>query len=201
MSATATAALGFTNAASGFAGAKMQANAIKRQAEYQKAMFEVNSKFAELQAQDSVRRGDVAAGNHMSQVRGMIGSQRAAMAAQGIEVDSGSAAEVQADTAAMGAIDAAQIRNNALREAMGYKVEALNASHRGEMAMRAGQAEAKATIATGGLNALSKASSTLQKYKETRSKSSPKTKSEALQVGNPIAVDSSNSTSRGSSYA
>jgi hypothetical protein len=46
------------------------------------------------------------------------------MAASGVDINSGSAADVQANTATIGALDEATIRNNAAREAFGYTTQA-----------------------------------------------------------------------------
>jgi len=51
-----------------------------------------------------------------------VGAQRAAMAAQGIRLDTGSALDVQQETKAISELDALTIKNNALREAFGYGV-------------------------------------------------------------------------------
>lgn len=52
-----------------------------------------------------------------------IGTQRAAMAANGGVVDQGSNALIQQDTAQLSELDALTISNNAAREAYGYEVE------------------------------------------------------------------------------
>jgi hypothetical protein len=139
---------------SGMAGASAQARAIETQGAYQKTMFELNTKFAQLQADDAIRRGDAEVAAHKGQVKKLIGSQRAAMAAQGIEIDSGSAMDVQSDTAMLGELDAMKIKTNAYREAYGYKVEAMNNTMQGELAASAAKNAARNTRVTGGLQAV-----------------------------------------------
>ena len=56
--------------------------------------------------------------------RRLIGSQRVAYAAQGVDVNAGSPVDVQADTARMGAIDRERIEYNAWAEAFGLKYQA-----------------------------------------------------------------------------
>ena len=51
----------------------------------------------------------------------MKGTQRARLSANGIDISEGSAASIQADTDWMGEMDALTIRDNANREAWGYK--------------------------------------------------------------------------------
>lgn len=93
---------------------------------YQRQTFEMNAKIAEFQAEDAIRRGDEEANKLLTNVQKLIGSQRTATAAQGIEVDSGSALDIQLDTAALGAVDAQTIKTNAYQEAFGFKAEAYN---------------------------------------------------------------------------
>ena len=58
----------------------------------------------------------------------LIGSQRAALASQGGDVDSGSPLDIQSDTARAGEFDAQTIRNNAAQQAYGYRLQAANAA-------------------------------------------------------------------------
>lgn len=132
-----------------------QAGSIKAQGIYEKSQYDINSRFARLQAEDAEARGNQNSANLKKNVKKTIGSQRAALAAQGIEVDTGSAAEVQTDTAILGAMDAMTIRNNAHREAFGYRVQASDYARRGELTLQSAKQQAKSTILTGGLKSLS----------------------------------------------
>lgn len=132
-----------------------QSQALKAQGEYQKQVADANSSLATIKAQDAVQRGNAASGRNDMQTKRMIGTQRAALASQGIDVNIGSAADVQGDTAAMGALDSLTIRNNAWREAWGYKVQALNDSYSGQFSKMSNDAEADNTLLTGGMKAMS----------------------------------------------
>lgn len=110
-----------------------------------------NARMAEWQARDAERRGDEAANRHRAQVTRMIGSQRAALAAQGVNVEDGSAAEVQLDTAMLGEMDALTIRNNAAREALGYRAQAIDYRRRGALERSQSGIAALGTILTGGI--------------------------------------------------
>lgn len=135
-------------------GGVAESEAQADQGRYQEHMFNVNAKLAEDQAADAVKRGDQEANQVAQKVKQVRGSQRVAYAAQGIDVNSGVAAEVQADTEALGAIDMVKIREGAWREAWGYKVEAINSRSKGQFARQAGDAAARTTLLTGGLKAL-----------------------------------------------
>lgn len=144
----------FMQAGASMGGAMTQSQALEAQGKYQKQQAETNARLAEMQAEDSIKRGDKAAGRYKASVSQAIGKQRAALAAQGIDVNSGSASEVQAETARIGTEDVMTIKNNAWREAWGFKVSALNSRSEGAMAELAGKNAADATLLSGGLAAL-----------------------------------------------
>lgn len=89
------------------------------------------------------------------QTRGLIGAQRAGYAAQGVELDEGTAKAVQTQSAGMGELDALTIRNNAAREAWGYRVGATNSRMGGKYAAQEANTQAFATLATSGSSAYS----------------------------------------------
>lgn len=140
--------------ASSFISANNQAGAAEMSGAFTKQQSEFNAQMADLQAADAIRRGDKDATTLKKGAKQLIGSQRAGLAAQGIDVNSGSAADVQADTAGSAEVDALTIKNNAWREAFGYKVQALDARTKGNFAELAGRNEAKNTLLTGGITAL-----------------------------------------------
>lgn len=116
----------------------------QRAAESAAEMHEWNAEVADLQAADAVERGQQEENRFRSSVRGIIGSQRAAMAAGNVDVGFGSALDVQADAAYLGELDALTIRSNAAREAWGYKVEAFDAKFRAAVTREEGAAAAEA---------------------------------------------------------
>ena len=142
--------MGFLNLGSGF----NQYQAQKAQGEYQKQMFDLNAKLAELNSQDAIRRGDQTASTLRRENKKLMGSQRAALAAQGIDIDSGSALDIQNETADLGYMDQITAKNNAWREAWGYKVESNNSLAQGNLAKSAANFSAYTSLATGGLRAL-----------------------------------------------
>lgn len=120
----------------------------------QKKLMERNRRLAELQGEDAIARGEVAAERRKTQTGQVISSQRAALASQGVDVNSGSAADVQASSAYLGELDAVTIRNNAAREAWGYKVQANDYGLRGAYAKQTEDQAAVTTLLTGGSNLL-----------------------------------------------
>lgn len=142
------AAFGALSLVSTLFGASSQQQAGKAN----KALMDRNAEIATFQADDAINRGRVAAKRRLSQVGQTIGAQRVALAAQGVDINSGTAADIQASTAKIGAIDAQTIRNNAAREAWGYKVNAQDLTLRGRLAEREGDNAAASTLLTGSSN-------------------------------------------------
>lgn len=127
---------------------------IRAEGEAQQSMYRINQRFAELQAEDAIRRGKKEEQAHRKQTGALIGAQRAALAAQGIEVDSGSALAIQEDTAALSEDDARTIRMNAYREAYGYKSQALSTGVEANFARIGTNARANNSIISGGMSAI-----------------------------------------------
>lgn len=87
-----------------------------------------NALFLNRAATDAKQRGLKDADLSRVGTQQLIGSQRAAMAASGGQVDTGSNAILQQDAAQLGEFEALTIANNAAREAYGYQIQATDAS-------------------------------------------------------------------------
>lgn len=141
--------------ASSLAQGYVQKEAYKAKGDYEQAMGEINARRAEFQAEDSIKRGERDAAKVKKEGKRLRGAQRAAMAAQGIEVNDGSALAIQEDTAALAAEDATTVKNNAWREAWGFKVQASDYRAAGRMAKMAARREGRTSFLTGGMQAAS----------------------------------------------
>lgn len=124
-----------------------------QQAKANKLVAESNRRIAEMKARDALKRGHETEARSRQSNRKTIGSQRAALAAQGIRVDYGSAADIQTETANIGELDALTIKNNALREAFGYTTQGQDASMQGRLAYQSGITQSMDTLLTGGIKA------------------------------------------------
>ena len=131
----------------------MQASAIRSQGIWESSQMEQNAKLMDFRAKESERMGEKQAQQRAMQIKKLQGRQRAVAAAQGVEVHSGSALDVQTETAGLGALDIATIRNNAWREAWGYKVEGTNLRSSANMTRIAAKQNARNTLVTGGMTA------------------------------------------------
>ncbi len=133
--------------------AAMQAKAQSDQGDYQKRMSNINARLADLQATETIKQGFKDEQLHRGQVRQVAGAQRASLAAQGIDVGSGTAADLQQETFSLGAEDALNIRMNAYKQAWGFNVEAENHRITGDMGERAGRNAATGSLLSGATQA------------------------------------------------
>lgn len=102
-------------------------------ANYSAQVARNNQVLADRAAADAIDRGNVAADQKASQVRQLIGKQRASLAANGVDVNSGSAVDITTDTAGFGTLDVLTARANAEREALGYKTQGMNYQNQAQL--------------------------------------------------------------------
>jgi hypothetical protein len=118
--------------------------AAKKAGQAEAARLEYNALIADLQADDALGRGADAVSKQRAVTRGVIGTQRAGFSGQNVDVNVGSAIDVQADAALLGEIDAQTLMHNAEREAWGYQAEALDLRIAADTARRTGAAQQSA---------------------------------------------------------
>lgn len=107
-------------------GTVMQGQAASGQAAYQAQVARNNEIIAERNAQDTEKRGVVAEDALRQRTAALLGRQRAELAGQGTELDSGSPLDIQMDTAGLGELDALTLRGSYAREAYGNRVQGQN---------------------------------------------------------------------------
>jgi hypothetical protein len=147
--------LGTLSMAAGVIGTGMQVLGGMQQARYQAAVARNNQIIAERQAQDALRRGDIAEDQQRQKTGLILGAQRAGMAGQGTALDEGSPLDIQGDTAMAGEMDALTIRSNAEREAWGYRAQAANFAAQERLEQnRAGFLGTGASLLSGGAGIL-----------------------------------------------
>lgn len=113
----ATAAAGTLQAV----GQIQEGQAAKQAADYQSQVSKNNAQQATWAADDARSRGEQEVMRLQQQSALIKGNQRATAAARGVEVDTGSAANILQDTAGATAMDTLTIRTNAERQAVGYQ--------------------------------------------------------------------------------
>lgn len=152
MGANAGLMMGIATGAQGvgaMAGAIGQSHSLKVQGEVQQKLYDMNVRMAEYQAKDTLRMGERAVDLHRQKTKSLIGTQRVNLAAQGIDLESGSALDIQNNTKYMSELDVMTIKNNAWRQAWGFKMDALSSSFRGEVARMSGNNAGRNTLLTG----------------------------------------------------
>lgn len=105
-------------------GGMMGAQNARQEGAFNAGMLNRNAALKEQAAQESIFAGDTSADWQRVRTGQAVGTQRSVQAANGIDVNSGSAAQLQDDTAMIGELDALTIQNNAAREAYGYRIQA-----------------------------------------------------------------------------
>jgi len=105
-------------------GMYQQGQQQKKQAEYQSAVARNNAMRAEYMAQDAQQRGIIAEQQQRLKGRLLLGSMRASQASSGVDINEGSALDLQVSQAGVNELDALNVRNNAEREAQNYRLQA-----------------------------------------------------------------------------
>lgn len=105
-------------------GGMMGAQNARQEGAFNSAMLNRNAALKDQAAQETMFAGDTSADWQRVRTGQAVGTQRSVQAANGIDVNSGSAAQLQDDTAMIGELDALTIQNNAAREAYGYRIQA-----------------------------------------------------------------------------
>lgn len=119
-------ALSAASMAFGAYSSYQQSQAQKASYEYQSAVARNNAITAEYQAQDALKRGEIAEEQQRRRTAMLKGSQTARLAANGIDISEGSALQILSDTDWMGEQDALTVRDNAAREAWGFREQGRN---------------------------------------------------------------------------
>lgn len=115
-------------------GATLTAGSMYQQSQVAEATARNNAKMAEYAAQDAQRRGEEDATAIQRKAAALKSSQRVSLAAKGLDLTYGTAADLQDQTDFFGQSDVATTRTNAAREAW-------NARARGEQALALGRAD------------------------------------------------------------
>lgn len=137
----------------GLYGSYQQSQALKEKGRADEMLANQNARLIELQAEDALFRGRAESAEIKRRSRYLKGTQRAGFAGQNIDVSTGTAAAIAAETDKFAEEDSLAVSNNAFREAWGYRSEATAERFRGKMSRLAAKSEARNTLLAGGLNA------------------------------------------------
>ncbi|MBT9467218.1 hypothetical protein [Hydrogenophaga sp.] len=112
--------------AMGAYGSYQQADASKKAANYSAQVADNNARTNEIVAQDALKRGDEEANAIRRNADMLKGSQRASLAAKGLDLAEGTAAELQDQTDFFAMTDTVAARDNAKRQAWGIRTQGAN---------------------------------------------------------------------------
>lgn len=146
------------------AGTVTSTVASYQQARYEAKVADANVAAENERVRDALNRGDIEARDTARRQSQLIGAQRAAMAANGIDLGFGSAADLLADTAMYAREDLTTVRENTRREVMGFDI---NAANYGAQA-RAARSRATGALVAGGLQAASTIAGGAQRFGKIR---------------------------------
>ncbi|MDA8231568.1 MAG: hypothetical protein M0006_09540 [Magnetospirillum sp.] len=107
-------------------GQQQQAATQASMANYQQAVARNNQIVADQNAQYALEQGQAQEQAQRAKTAAMIGAQRAQLAADGIDLGSGSALNLQMGTAETGELDALNIRSDAARQAYADQAQGMD---------------------------------------------------------------------------
>ena len=120
-------------AAASTIGSIQQGQSAANSAKYNSEIAANNETIANQNANYASAVGEQQAANQEQKNRSKLGAVIANQAASGIDVNSGSATDVQQSTAEVGQLDAMTIRANAAKQAYGYKVDAASSAAQSQL--------------------------------------------------------------------
>lgn len=120
-------------AASSAVGAYYGAKSQKVSLELQSSLSDINARMSESAAQQTLLTGQREDQKSRIATANLKGSQRAGMAANGIDLGEGSATQVLTSTDVLGEVDANTLHANAVRSAWGYRTQGVNQSNQALM--------------------------------------------------------------------
>lgn len=134
------------------AGVALAANSQRKQGAQDEATARENQRLANIQADDALNRGSIEEQLSRRNFRALMGRQRNEIGARNVELR-GSALRLLEDTAQIGEEDAVTIRNNAAREAWGYRNQASGYARLGANQKSNANADAASSLLTGAAQA------------------------------------------------
>lgn len=136
-------------------GAYKKSSGEQQGYQFQSTIAKKNAAIAEMQSKDAMLRGVKDEQNVRMRTAQVASTQRASMAARGIDIGEGSPLNILTDTAFMGERDALTARDNSAKEVWGFQTQAQNyRDNASVLDWRADQTspgtDAFATLLTGG---------------------------------------------------
>jgi len=131
-------------------GSGMSALNAREQGKAAQDAANYNARMGEINAMDVINRAAIEQEKQRRKVSQLRSTQDVNAAASGVVVGSGSAGDIAEQTVVLGKEDELTLRNNAARQAWGYKAQAGLDYMQGAAANRKGQLDAAGTLLTAG---------------------------------------------------
>lgn len=138
------------------AGAVQQGNQAKKIGTYQAAVASNNALIAEQNADYAIKAGQQQAATESMKGAATVGAIKSAQAASGVDVNTGSAVDVQESERLRSALDTQTVMHNAQLKAYGYRTQATNfeaeaglRTAEGDAAKSASRTKALSTLLSG----------------------------------------------------
>lgn len=163
----ATAAIAVASTALGAVSSYSKGKSEQAMYNYQAKVAEDNARIANRNAAQERQTGIEEARLQRMKTIQAVGSQQAAMAANGMDVTQGTSLDIIEDTSAIGELDALQIEANSERKALAYEQQANNFQNEANMDRISGQNAYKSGVigaASAGLNGMSRAGGVAMKW-------------------------------------
>jgi len=130
-----------------------QAGLIRQQARITSMVNEMNAKYVEIDAYEAEKFGHTEQAAYESTIDEAVAEQRMSFVAQNVDVNYGTAAEVQAETRLIGFLNKMEIQSQARAKALGLKREAANIRLGSTMQRAQSEINASAAITQGVIGA------------------------------------------------
>jgi hypothetical protein len=131
------------------AGSLLDATGQIRAGNERKKIADRNAELADFAAVDAEKRGATEAGLARMKTSKVVGQQAAAIGSSGVDIASGTPQAVMDETRAIGELDAQTVRNNAAREAWGYRSQGQDFRDQGKLDQQTSTFGAASTLLGG----------------------------------------------------
>lgn len=162
----ASAAIGANAGLFGAIGTGLSALGSIQQGRAQSASANYNAQVqannAQLEEQKATLAGQEGAANtaiEQQKTRAQVGAIKTAQAANGVNINTGSAVDVRSSAAELGELNALTVRSNAVKEAYGYKTQAASDTAQSQLDKQQAKYDSTAGYITAGSTLLSKGTS------------------------------------------
>lgn len=140
------AALPYIMMATTLATGAAQAGAQRAEGAANAAIADNNQRIVQAQAEAENANATREMEQKAWETRALIGRQKAALAANNVDLSQGTAMDILGESAMFGEYDQQTIRNNAARAAWGFQAEKTNYANQGSMAKWSGNTQAASTM-------------------------------------------------------